>query len=89
MGHYFLFYSTINREVVGGIESGENDFNLTFLFFHYVVLSDPVKRREYDKKGMQYVYDYNLIVRIFSSSSSIILLMSYAFCSSASTMVVF
>ncbi|KAF3445997.1 hypothetical protein FNV43_RR11175 [Rhamnella rubrinervis] len=27
----------------------------------YQVLSDPLKRREYDKKGMQYVYDYNLI----------------------------
>lgn len=27
------------------------------------VLSDPVKRREYDKKGMLYVYDYNIIVR--------------------------
>ncbi|KAE9457356.1 hypothetical protein C3L33_10738, partial [Rhododendron williamsianum] len=25
------------------------------------VLSDPVKRREYDKKGMLYVYDYNII----------------------------
>ncbi|XP_062097953.1 uncharacterized protein LOC133803836 [Humulus lupulus] len=27
----------------------------------YEVLSDPVKRFEYDKKGMQHVYDYNII----------------------------
>ncbi|KAM7519872.1 hypothetical protein LguiB_018834 [Lonicera macranthoides] len=27
----------------------------------YHVLSDPVKRREYDKKGMLYAYDYNII----------------------------
>ncbi|XP_030933008.1 uncharacterized protein LOC126699493 [Quercus robur] len=27
----------------------------------YQVLSDPVKRIEYDKKGMLYVYDYNII----------------------------
>ncbi|KAL5558532.1 hypothetical protein UlMin_034743 [Ulmus minor] len=27
----------------------------------YQVLSDPVRRREYDINGMQYVYDYNLI----------------------------
>ncbi|KAF8411385.1 hypothetical protein HHK36_003934 [Tetracentron sinense] len=27
----------------------------------YTVLSDPVKRREYDKKGMLPVYDYNVI----------------------------
>ncbi|XP_004490425.1 uncharacterized protein [Cicer arietinum] len=27
----------------------------------YHVLSDPVKRREYDINGMRYVYDYNII----------------------------
>ncbi|KAF4362500.1 hypothetical protein CsatB_007676 [Cannabis sativa] len=27
----------------------------------YQVLSDPVKRLEYDKNEMQYVYDYNII----------------------------
>ncbi|GAB4861338.1 hypothetical protein Ancab_036499 [Ancistrocladus abbreviatus] len=27
----------------------------------YQVLSDPVKRQEYDKKGMPCVYDYNII----------------------------
>ncbi|KAE8658958.1 Glucose-6-phosphate isomerase isoform 1 [Hibiscus syriacus] len=32
----------------------------------YQVLIDPVKRSEYDKKGMLYAYDYNIIVRISS-----------------------
>lgn len=32
--------------------------------FYWTVLSDPVKRREYDKKGMLYVYDYNIIVSV-------------------------
>ncbi|XP_021912219.1 uncharacterized protein LOC110825970 [Carica papaya] len=27
----------------------------------YQVLSDPVQRREYDKKGMLHFYDYNII----------------------------
>ncbi|XAR62094.1 hypothetical protein NMG60_11016709 [Bertholletia excelsa] len=27
----------------------------------YQVLSDPIKRQEYDMKGMQHVYDYNII----------------------------
>ncbi|XP_065881353.1 uncharacterized protein [Euphorbia lathyris] len=27
----------------------------------YQVLSDPMRRREYDKKGMMFVYDYNII----------------------------
>ncbi|XP_012067969.1 chaperone protein DnaJ [Jatropha curcas] len=27
----------------------------------YQVLSDPVRRREYDTKGMTHVYDYNII----------------------------
>ncbi|KAJ6709567.1 CHAPERONE DNAJ-DOMAIN SUPERFAMILY PROTEIN [Salix koriyanagi] len=26
----------------------------------YQVLSDPVSRREYDKKGMMHIYDYNI-----------------------------
>ncbi|KAF9620729.1 hypothetical protein IFM89_014250 [Coptis chinensis] len=26
----------------------------------YTVLSDPIKRREYDRKGMLYIYDCNL-----------------------------
>jgi hypothetical protein len=32
--------------------------------FYSTVLSDPVKRREYDNKGMLYVYDYNIIVSV-------------------------
>lgn len=32
--------------------------------FYSTVLSDPVKRREYDSKGMLYVYDYNIIVSV-------------------------
>lgn len=34
-------------------------------FFYFIcesVLSDPVKRREYDKRGMLYVYDYHITV---------------------------
>ncbi|PSS31593.1 Chaperone protein like [Actinidia chinensis var. chinensis] len=27
----------------------------------YQVLSDPVQRREYDKKGMPYSYEYNIV----------------------------
>ena len=38
-------------------------FNKRFSFYP-TVLSDPVKRIEYDKKGMLYVYDYNIIVSV-------------------------
>ncbi|KAL3621252.1 hypothetical protein CASFOL_036164 [Castilleja foliolosa] len=31
------------------------------------VLSDPIKRHEYDKKGMLYLYDANIAVRLSQS----------------------
>lgn len=37
-------------------------YNLTPLWLYWTVLSDPVKRREYDINGMRYEYDYNIIV---------------------------
>ena len=44
---------------------------LTCLWLYWTVLSDPVKRREYDKNGMLYAYDYDIIVsNIFSSPNT-------------------
>ncbi|KAL9315825.1 hypothetical protein ACSQ67_016826 [Phaseolus vulgaris] len=36
-------------------------YNLTPIWLYCTVLSDPVKRREYDINGMRYEYDYNII----------------------------
>lgn len=31
-------------------------------YYSWTVLSDPIKRREYDNKGMLYKYDYAVVV---------------------------
>ena len=56
------------REKILGISIDfEWSLSYKFLKLYLTVLSDPVKRREYNETGMMHVYDYNLIVRRYPS----------------------
>lgn len=56
-------YNSVTEKFEFGIGCFDLESNYRILFC-CPVLSDPVKRREYDSKGMLYVYDCNVVVRI-------------------------